>query len=128
MAWLDWEVRFVRPSWEANVTTWNLGPLGCEYSRTQLRQLLQEGQAVVMVQEMQFPLGARQRVKTEIRHQHLEYHCFLEAVKDPAPSDGECEDIEGYKSPWCIRGHFAAITFLYRRFDDDAFYLSLQKQ
>jgi hypothetical protein len=28
MAWLDWEVRFVRPSWEANGTTWNLGPLG----------------------------------------------------------------------------------------------------
>ena len=27
MAWLDWAVRFVRPSWEANVTTWNLGPL-----------------------------------------------------------------------------------------------------
>ena len=28
MVWLDWEVRFVRSSWEANVTTWNLGPLG----------------------------------------------------------------------------------------------------
>jgi hypothetical protein len=32
MAWLDWAVRFVRPSWEANVTTWNLGPLEYEYS------------------------------------------------------------------------------------------------
>ncbi len=62
MAWLDWAVRFVRPSWEANVTTWNLGPLGYEYYRTQLQQLLKEGQAVVMVQEVRFPLGARQRV------------------------------------------------------------------
>jgi hypothetical protein len=44
MAWLDWEVRFVRPSWEANVTTWNLGPLGYEYSRSQLQQLLTKGQ------------------------------------------------------------------------------------
>ncbi len=26
MAWLDWSVRFVRPSWETNVTTWNMGP------------------------------------------------------------------------------------------------------
>ena len=51
MAWLDWAIRCVRPSWEANVTTWNLGPLGYEYSRTQLQQLLKEGQAVVMVQE-----------------------------------------------------------------------------
>ena len=52
MAWLDWEVRFVRPSWEANVTTWNLGPLGYEYSRSQLQQLLTKGQAVLMVQEV----------------------------------------------------------------------------
>jgi len=66
IAWLDWAVRFVRPSWEANVTTWNLGPLGYEYSRTQLQQLLKEGQAVVMVQEVRFPLGARQRVKNEL--------------------------------------------------------------
>jgi hypothetical protein len=57
MAWLDWAVRFVRPSWEANVITWNLGPLGYEYSRTQLQQLLKEGQSVVMVQEVRFPLG-----------------------------------------------------------------------
>jgi hypothetical protein len=62
IAWLDWAVRFVRPSWEANVTTWNLGPLGYEYSRIQLQQLLQEGQAVVMEQEMRFPL---QRVMNE---------------------------------------------------------------
>ena len=58
MALLDWGVLFVRPSWEANVTTWNLGPLGYEYSRTQLRHLLQEGQTVVVVQEMRFPLVA----------------------------------------------------------------------
>ena len=63
---VDWAVRFVRPSWEANVTTWNLGPLGYEYSRTQLQQLLKEGQAVVMLQEVRFPLGARQRVKNEL--------------------------------------------------------------
>ena len=44
IAWLDWEVRFVRLSWEANVTTWNLGPLGYEYSRSQLQQLLTKGQ------------------------------------------------------------------------------------
>jgi hypothetical protein len=34
------------------VTTWNLGPLGYEYSRSQLQQLLTKGQAVVMVQEV----------------------------------------------------------------------------
>jgi hypothetical protein len=50
MAWLDWSVRFVRPSWETNVTTWNMGPMGYEYSRTQLQQLLARGQAIVMVQ------------------------------------------------------------------------------
>ncbi len=32
MAWLDWSVRFVRPTWETNVTTWNMGPMGYEYS------------------------------------------------------------------------------------------------
>ena len=92
MAWLDWAIRCVRPSWEANVTTWNLGPLGYEYSRTQLQQLLKEGQAVVMVQEVRFPLGARQCVKNELKHLHPEYHCFLEAGKDPLPSDGEGMD------------------------------------
>ena len=40
MAWLDWSVRFVRPTWEANVTTWNMGPMGYGYSRTQLQHLL----------------------------------------------------------------------------------------
>jgi hypothetical protein len=114
MAWLDWEVRFVRPSWEANVTTWNLGPLGYEYSRTQLRQLLQEGQAVVMVQEMRFPLGVRQRVKNELRHLYPEYHCFLETGNDQAPSDEEGGDMVGYKSQWCKRENFAVATFLHR--------------
>ena len=99
MAWLDWEVRFVRPSWEANVTTWNLGPLGYEYSRSQLQQLLTKGQAVVMVQEVRFSLGARQRVKNELKHQHPEYYCFLEAGKDPLSSDGDGMDIERPKSP-----------------------------
>jgi endonuclease/exonuclease/phosphatase family metal-dependent hydrolase len=114
MAWLDWAVRFVRPSWEANVTTWNMGPLGYEYSRTQLQELLKEGQAVVMVQEVRFPLGARQRVKNELKHLHPEYHCFLEAGKDPLPPDGEDMDTEAPKSPWCKRGHFAVATFLHR--------------
>jgi hypothetical protein len=67
-----------------------------------------------MVQEMRFPLGARHRVKNELRHLHPEYHCFLEAGKDPAPSDGEGGDMVGYKSPWCKRGHFAVATFLHR--------------
>jgi hypothetical protein len=114
MAWLDRAVRFVRPSWEANVTTCNMGPLGYEYSRTQLQELLEEGQAVVMVQEVRFPLGARQRVKNELKHLHLEYHCFLESGKDPLPPDGEGMDTDRPKSPWCNRGHFAVATFLHR--------------
>ena len=40
-----------------------------------------------MVQEVRFPLGARQRVKSELKHLHPEYHCFLEAGKDSLPSD-----------------------------------------
>ena len=52
-----------------------------------------------MVQEMRFPLGARQRVKNELRHLHPEYHCFLEAGKDPAPSDGHGEDLITCQSP-----------------------------
>ncbi len=87
MAWLDWSVRFVRPTWETNVTTWNMGPMGYEYSRTQLQHLLARGQAIVMAQEVRFPSGARQRVKRELKHLHPEYHCFLEAGKDPLPSD-----------------------------------------
>ncbi len=42
IAWLDWEVRFVRLSWEANVTTWNLGPLGYEYSRSNCSNCYEE--------------------------------------------------------------------------------------
>ena len=99
IAWLDWAVRFVRPSWEANVTTWNLGPLGYEYSRDLLQQLLQKGQAVVMVQEMRFPLGARQRVKNELKHLHPEYHCLLEAGKDPLPSEEDSMDMERLQNP-----------------------------
>jgi hypothetical protein len=107
-------VRFVRPSWEANVTTWNLGPLGYEYSRDLLQQLLKKGQAVVMVQEMRFPLGARQRVKNELKHLHPEYHCLLEAGKDPLPSEEDSMDMERLKNPWCNRRHFAVATFLHR--------------
>jgi endonuclease/exonuclease/phosphatase family metal-dependent hydrolase len=100
------------------VTTWNLGPLEYEYSRTQLRQLLQENQAVVMVQELRFPSGARQRVKNELQQQYPQYHCFLEAGKDPTvtptPSEGEGGDVRGYKSAWCRRGHFAVANFLHK--------------
>jgi hypothetical protein len=88
--------------------------MGYEYSRTQLQQLLARGQAVVMVQEVRFPLGARQRVKNELKHLHPEYHCFPEAGKDPLPSDGEGTDTERLNSPWCNRGHFAVATFLHR--------------
>jgi endonuclease/exonuclease/phosphatase family metal-dependent hydrolase len=69
---------------------------------------------VVMVQEVRFPLGARQRVKNELKHLHPEYHYFLEAGKDPLPPDGEGMDTERPKSPWCNRGHFAVATFLHR--------------
>jgi hypothetical protein len=65
MAWLDWSVRFVRPTWETNVTTWNMGPMGYEYSRTQLQQLLARGQAIVTAQEVRFPPGARQSDETK---------------------------------------------------------------
>lgn len=85
MTWLDWSVRFVPQSWEANVTTWNLGPLGYEYSRDLLHQLLQKGQAVIMVQELRFPLGARQRVKNELKHLHPEYHCLLKRGRTHSP-------------------------------------------
>ncbi len=71
--------------------------------------------AGLMVQEMLFPLGARQRVKNEVRHLHPEYHCFLEAGKDPLPSDREGTDTERQQSPWCTRGHFAVATFLHSR-------------
>lgn len=114
MAWFDCEICFVLSSWEANVTTWNIGPLCYEYSRTQLQQLLQEGQAVVLIQEMRFPLEARQRVKNELLHLHPEYHCFIEAGRNPAPSVGDDEDMEGLKSLWCKRGHFAVAVFLHR--------------
>jgi hypothetical protein len=63
---------------------------------------------------MRYPQGARQRVKNELRHFYPEHHCFLEAGKVPAPSDGEGGYMEGYKSPWCKRGHFAVATFLHR--------------
>jgi hypothetical protein len=52
-----------------------------------------------MVQEVRFPLGARQRVKNELKHLHPEYHCFLEAGKDPLPSDGEGMDRELINMP-----------------------------
>jgi len=112
VAWLDWSVRFVRPTWETNVTTWNMGPMGYEYSRTQLQQLLARGQAIVMAQEVRLPLGARQRVKHELKYLHPEYHCFLEAGKDPLPSGRDSPNTEGLNSPWCNRGHFAVATFL----------------
>jgi len=55
-----------------------------------------------MVQEVRFPLGARQRVKNELKHLHPEYHCFLEAGKDSPPSDGESTNTERLNSsPWC---------------------------
>ena len=64
--WLDWEVRMVRPQLHANVSTWNMGPLGYEASKEQLRRTLGEGRAVLMVQELCFPLGAHRRVKREL--------------------------------------------------------------
>ena len=67
-----------------------------------------------MVQEVRFPLGARQRVKNELKHLHPEYYCFSEAGKDPLSSDGDGMDTERPKSPWCHRGHFAVATFLHR--------------
>ena len=50
--WLDWEVRMARPQLQANVSTWNVGPLGYEASKEQLRRALCEGRAVLMVQEL----------------------------------------------------------------------------
>ena len=110
MAWLDWSVRFVRPTWETNVTTWNMGPMGYEYSRTQLQHLLARGQAIVMAQEVRFPLGARQRVKRELKHLHPEYHCFLEAGKDPLPADGNSPNAEGLNNPSVSYTHLTLPT------------------
>ncbi len=67
-----------------------------------------------MAQEVRFPPGARQRVKHELKRLHPEYHCFLEAGKDPLPSDGNSPNTEGLTNPWCNRGHFAVATFLHR--------------
>ena len=68
--WLDWEVRMARPQLQANVSTWNVGPLGYEASKEQLRKALCEGRAVLMVQELCFPLGAHRRVKREFNALH----------------------------------------------------------
>jgi len=72
---IDWEQQNGQVHSDLEIqlhTTWNMGPMGYEYSRTQLQQLLARGQAIVMVQEVRFPLGARQRVKNELKHLHPE--------------------------------------------------------
>ena len=111
--WLDWEVRMKRPLAQSNVITWNLGPLGYEASKEELRRTLQEGKAVVMIQELGFPQGARRRVKQELNTLHPEYHCILEAGKEALTSDCWQERDEGKMSRWHSRKQLAVATFFH---------------
>ena len=111
--WLDWEVRMRRPLAQSNVITWNLGPLGYEASKEELRRTLQEGKAVVMIQELGFPRGARRRVKRELNDLHPEYHCILEAGKEALTSDCWRERDEGKMSKWHSRKQLAVATFFH---------------
>jgi len=85
--WMDWEVRMVRPQLQANVSTWNMVPLGYEASKAQLRKALCEGRAVLMVQELCFLLGAHRRVKRELNALHPDYFCILETGKESLMDD-----------------------------------------
>ena len=52
--WLDWEVRMARPQLQANVSTWNVGPLGYERrSRRSFRSTLRLGSR--MASQIQSP-------------------------------------------------------------------------
>ena len=111
--WLDWEVRMVRPQLHANVSTWNMGPLGYEASKEQLRKALGEGRAVLMVQELCFPLGAHRRVKRELNALHPDYFCILETGKESLTDDCWDTTARGWRSPWHSRRHFAVASFFH---------------
>ena len=111
--WLDWEVRMVRPQLHANVSTWNMGPLGYEASKEQLRRTLGEGRAVLMVQELCFPLGAHRRVKRELNALHPDYFCILETGKESLTDDCWDTTARGWRSPWHSRRHFAVASFFH---------------
>ena len=111
--WLDWEVQMTRPQMQSNVSTWNLGPLGYEASKEQLRAVLKGGQAVVMVQELSFPAGAQRRVKRELNDLHPDYHCIMEVGRQAVTND--CEDAASGKwtSPWHSGKRLAVASFFH---------------
>ena len=112
--WLDWEVQMARPQLQANVTTWNVGPLGYEASKEQLRRTLGEGRAVLMIQELCFPLGAQRRVKRELNDLHPDYICLLETGKESLTDDCWDTTAYGWRSPWHLRKHFAVASFFHK--------------
>ena len=112
--WLDWEVRMARPQLQANVSTWNVGPLGYEASKEQLHKALCAGRAVLMVQELCFPLGAHRRVKRELNALHPDYFCLMETGKESLTDDCWNPAARGWRSPWHSRKHFAVASFFHR--------------
>ena len=111
--WLDWEVQMERPHVRANVSVWNLGPLGYAASKEQLREALNCNRAVVMVQEVYCPLGAQRRVKRELNDLHPDYHCILEVGREALTDDAWDVATNKGVSPWCSRKHFAVASFFH---------------
>jgi hypothetical protein len=115
MQWLEGECRYERQQERGNIASWNVGPEGYERSKEQIIHTLKKGHAIVMLQELSFPPGAKRRVKQELEKACPEYHFFLESSSDRAsPESGVSAEYRKRHPGWHNGKNLAVATCLHK--------------
>jgi hypothetical protein len=115
MQWLEGECRYERKQVGGNIASWNVGPEGYERSKEQIIHTLKKGHAIVMLQEMSFPPGAKRRVKRELEKACPEYLVFLESSVDrTSPESGVSAEYSECHPGWHNGKNLAVATCLHR--------------
>ena len=110
-AWM--EMLISSAGWErsvdvGNVISWNMGPCGLEQAKAEIRETLALGAPVVMVQELQFPHAAQERVRKELASLNLDYAVYLET------GTARVGEKRVSRNSWAVDHGKAVATFLHR--------------
>jgi len=106
---LEWGAEWHRETFNGNVITWNLGPHGARQMEAQIRETLQQGAPVVMLQELRFQKGQDRSTLRWLKALDPEYDVRME--RGPVP----VTDSPGLARKWLSGQSWAVVTFLHKK-------------
>ena len=106
---LEWGAEWHRETFNGNVITWNLGPHGARQMEAQIRETLQQGAPVVMLQELRFQKGQDRSTLRWLKALDPEYDVRMEIGPVPVT------DSPGIARKWLSGQSWAVVTFLHKK-------------